>query len=786
MRIGKCVQNDLGYLGCQNDVLNLADLWCSGLQHCTVEVTNDELDQANTACIADLNSYLEVDYSCVPVFQPVSDCLSSSVISVHIAEGHISSHVTTETGCGSPRAPWVIEAQSGQTIDLWLIDFGALDREEQSLYTSCHQLYGFIIERDLGVNLTMCGGTERKRHLYKSKTNKVEVHMLSLSGSALPRFLVHYKSIGCANLLPPAHAWYKRDNNEAVIGCKSDDRIWHLYCTGNTWDGVVGNCSKAVIILTSLVCGALLIIIIVIVAGSVYIKKQRIRHEIKLRSDYGIVPEATYYTMKSGYNVDTLRMSTVPHLADSQPLVNIVDKGATDVNSSQNDDRCTTMLKSSCHHELQEVCDGQELLAECQGDMDLLVQSAVLGRMRLGKCVLNDFGYIGCKNDVLNLADRWCSGLSQCNFLISNNEFKKANVACAADLSLYLEIVYMCVPVIKPHTRCSSKTYTTIRTNEGQLSSHVTAETGCGSPRAPWVIEAQSGQTIDLWLIDFGALDREEEQSLYTSCHQLYGFIIERDLGVNLTMCGGTERKRHLYKSKTNKVEVHMLSYNADLGPRYFVQYSLVGCPDLIPPAHAWYKRDGTEAMIGCNQNDRVWHLKCIGNTWNGVVGNCTGTGISEQEINNNLDSFSSEFGVNSQAMYYTIKSGYDVGTIRSAQAQIARDIQPLVPCVDQDTKETNATRSDISNNDDDDSDDIDNSDDCGNDNNYEDLGDVDNTNDDDDDDDDNNNNDDCGDDDNKDDYGDDDNNNNDDRGDDNNNNDDCTDDDRKNTSSLC
>ena len=66
MRIGKCVQNDLGYLGCQNDVLNLADLWCSGLQHCTVQVTNEDLDQANTACIADLNSYLEVDYSCVP------------------------------------------------------------------------------------------------------------------------------------------------------------------------------------------------------------------------------------------------------------------------------------------------------------------------------------------------------------------------------------------------------------------------------------------------------------------------------------------------------------------------------------------------------------------------------------------------------------------------------------------------------------------------------------------------------------------------------------------------
>ena len=51
--------------------------------------------------------------------------------------------------------------------------------------------------------------------------------------------------IGCSDLTPPAHAWYKREGSEAVIGCKSNDRVWRLYCNGNTWDGVVGNCSAA-------------------------------------------------------------------------------------------------------------------------------------------------------------------------------------------------------------------------------------------------------------------------------------------------------------------------------------------------------------------------------------------------------------------------------------------------------------------------------------------------------------------------------------------------------------
>ena len=66
MRIGKCVKMDLGYLGCQNSVLHLMDRWCSGLQRCHVQVSNPDLDNANTNCVADLNSYLEVDFSCIP------------------------------------------------------------------------------------------------------------------------------------------------------------------------------------------------------------------------------------------------------------------------------------------------------------------------------------------------------------------------------------------------------------------------------------------------------------------------------------------------------------------------------------------------------------------------------------------------------------------------------------------------------------------------------------------------------------------------------------------------
>jgi len=51
------------------------------------------------------------------------------------------------------------------------------------------------------------------------------------------------------------------------------------------------------------------------------------------------------------------------------------------------------------------------------------------------------------------------------------------------------------------------------------------------------------------------------------------------------------------------------------------------GCPDLTPPAHAWYKRDGDQSVIGCEWSQKTWHLSCDGRSWSGVVGNCSEPG---------------------------------------------------------------------------------------------------------------------------------------------------------------
>ena len=53
----------------------------------------------------------------------------SSVTSVKLLppKGHISSEITAETGCGTRRAPWVMDAMSGQIINITLLNFGFED-----------------------------------------------------------------------------------------------------------------------------------------------------------------------------------------------------------------------------------------------------------------------------------------------------------------------------------------------------------------------------------------------------------------------------------------------------------------------------------------------------------------------------------------------------------------------------------------------------------------------------------------------------------------------------------
>lgn len=74
----------------------------------------------------------------------------------------------------------------------------------------------------------------------------------------------------------------------------------------------------------------------------------------------------------------------------------------------------------------------------------VLITSARYGRMRLGKCVHVDFGYIGCATDVVDILDRNCSGRTECKVRVPDATLDATNT-CIGDLNKYLEATYECV-----------------------------------------------------------------------------------------------------------------------------------------------------------------------------------------------------------------------------------------------------------------------------------------------------------------------------------------------------
>ena len=92
---------------------------------------------------------------------------------------------------------------------------------------------------------------------------------------------------------------------------------------------------------------------------------------------------------------------------------------------------------------VRDYCEGDTFQARCASDEVILMQRAIYGRMRLGRCVKVDMGYIGCAEDVLDLADGKCSGRQECDISIPDTLFEKKQPCL--ELKSYLEASYSCL-----------------------------------------------------------------------------------------------------------------------------------------------------------------------------------------------------------------------------------------------------------------------------------------------------------------------------------------------------
>jgi len=92
-----------------------------------------------------------------------------------------------------------------------------------------------------------------------------------------------------------------------------------------------------------------------------------------------------------------------------------------------------------------EYCEAETFRASCPFSTLVVVRTALYGRMRLGRCVLRDYGYVGCFADVVRHMDVICSGRRTCSVRIPDAMLDRAN-PCPKDFKTYLLISYDCVP----------------------------------------------------------------------------------------------------------------------------------------------------------------------------------------------------------------------------------------------------------------------------------------------------------------------------------------------------
>ncbi|KAK2157025.1 hypothetical protein LSH36_200g02033 [Paralvinella palmiformis] len=227
----------------------------------------------------------------------------------------------------------------------------------------------------------------------------------------------------------------------------------------------------------------------------------------------------------------------------------------------------------------KDVCSGHTFSASCRPAEVIVMEHSELGRMEPGKCIPVNRGHFGCKDDVLHLTDGWCSGRQSCEFYVPNKELIEAKINCI-DMDVYFKAVYSCVEASGVNSgRCSTNEARSLTSEKGVITSLLSKKIRCGANSSPWIIEAKAGQTVEISLLDFTALSRQGSHSLVT-CSDTYGYIVERTLNINHTICGQQERRHVVYKSKTNKVEVYVSTRN---GANFILEYKAASDNEDIP-----------------------------------------------------------------------------------------------------------------------------------------------------------------------------------------------------------
>ena len=158
---------------------------------------------------------------------------------------------------------------------------------------------------------------------------------------------------------------------------------------------------------------------------------------------------------------------------------------------------------------------------------------------------------------------------------------------CNGILSMLL--TFLCPVESTACSTCNSLRMAKLTMPAAYIGSVVTAESqssaSCGSSKCPWVIEVESGQTINITLYDFameqrgaapgtstGQADTPGRSSAQEPCFR-YAVVRETPSLKPYPICGGQGRTQLVYSSVTNIVEIHIVSPEVFSSKGQFVFY---------------------------------------------------------------------------------------------------------------------------------------------------------------------------------------------------------------------
>jgi len=105
----------------------------------------------------------------------------------HIRSSSVSSN-RQGVRCGSRSHPWLLEAQTGQQVNISLLDFSEHGQRTQLdtrglVSDECgsgHVQYGYVVDKGSKNNVSVCSTAARQRHkhVYQSTGNLVEVVLI--------------------------------------------------------------------------------------------------------------------------------------------------------------------------------------------------------------------------------------------------------------------------------------------------------------------------------------------------------------------------------------------------------------------------------------------------------------------------------------------------------------------------------------------------------------------------------------------------------------------------------